>query len=448
MTPQEQTLARFLERAALLTLATFVAWGPLAQGSTFPGGRAGLSVLGLLTGGFYLAATLLSRDPARPWRSAWAGCLWALLGWVGLSVMRAPPGAAPQGVLLASVMLAAFSARGLLVTPRRRQAFGVWLLTVAVAMAAYVVVQHLSGGWTLQVDPDTLSGTYYHPSHYTGFVTLALPVCVWALFQGPAWWLRAAGLGAGLVLTGSLLYTNSSSLPTALFAAALAGVMAVWRRHRLLGQMAAVALLAGVGAGVWLLATPQGRHALDGLMGGIQTKSVDRFLIERGKLWSMDAQAARAAPVTGVGPGQFVAFIPRFRPEQAEGPNDLAFNFVNYAHNDYYQLAIELGWTGAALYVGLLLLTLAASPHQDPLGASLMAGLVPLWISGIWDAHATVVPGTMAWAWVACGLVAARALNPAAMPDPVVASPPAPAGSTTDAGLLTLSPVPGGKTHA
>ena len=50
----EAKLARALERAALLALCAFVAWGPLAQGSTFAGGRAGLTVLGLLAGGLYL----------------------------------------------------------------------------------------------------------------------------------------------------------------------------------------------------------------------------------------------------------------------------------------------------------------------------------------------------------------------------------------------------------
>ncbi|UBV44317.1 O-antigen ligase family protein (plasmid) [Deinococcus taeanensis] len=445
MTSPDHALRGALERAALAALFAFVAWGPLAQGSTFPGGRAGLTVLGLLTGGLYLAASALSPAPARPWRSPWALCLWALLGWLTLSVLRAPAGAAPQGLLLAGVMLAALSARGLLVSARRRAAFGAWLLGLTVLMAAYVAAQHLGGGWTLQVDPDTLSGTYYHPSHYTGWVTLALPVCVWAVFQGPQWWVRAAGLSAGVILTGSLLHTNSSSLPTALLAAALAGVLAIWRRHRLLGSLAAAALLAGVGAGVWLLATPPGRHALDDLMGGIQTKSVDRFLVERGKLWTMDAQAAQAAPVTGVGPGNFVSFIPRFRPERAEGPYDLAFNFVNYAHNDYYQLAIELGWTGLALYAALLLLTLAAAPRQDPLGASVTAGLVALWISGLWDAHATVVPGTMAWAWVACGLIAARAWGP--LPAPGAARDGRPGALTPDPGLITLGSVPGGKAH-
>ncbi|MVN87154.1 hypothetical protein GO986_10270 [Deinococcus sp. HMF7620] len=452
MTTLNPSLPRVLEWASLAALWAFVAWGPLAQGSAFSGGRAGLTVLGLLAGGLYLAALTLSSAPGQGWRSPWTLCLWALLAWVGLSVLRAPANAVQQGLLLASVLLAAHAARGLLVSARRRQAFGLWLMAVVAVMAAYVAVQHLGGGWTLQVDPATLSGTYYHPSHYTGFVTLALPVCVWALAQGPQWWLRGAGLVAGLILTASLLLTNSSSLPTALLAGALAAVVAVWRRQRRWGQLAAAALLLGVGAGTLLLATPQGRQALDRAMGGIQTKSVDRFLIERGKLWAMDAQAAQAAPITGVGPGNFVAFIPRFRPAQAEGPNDLAFNFVNYAHNDYYQLAIELGWTGLALYALLLVLTLAAAPLQDALGASLLAGVAALWLSGIWDAHATVVPGTMAWAWVAYGLVAARAVRVArshAVPAEPVPEPRRrrPGGATPDPSLLTLGPAAGGKAH-
>ncbi|MDP9764082.1 O-antigen ligase family protein [Deinococcus enclensis] len=458
---REAKIARALERAALLALCAFVAWGPLAQGSTFAGGRAGLTVLGLLTGGLYLASAVLSGE-RRPWRSLWVLTLLALLAWTTLSVWQASSRAValPQGLLLGSVFLAALAARGLLVPAGRRGLFGGWLLLVAVTMAAYVAVQHVAGGFTLQVDPDTLSGFYYHPSHYVGFVTLALPVCVWALFEARGWPPRVAGLVAGLILLGSLLYTNSSSLPTALLAAAAATVLAVWRRHRRLGQGAAALLLLGVLAGGWLLATAPGRQTLDGLMGGIQTKSVDAFLTERGKLWAMDARAAQAAPLTGVGPGHFVAFITRFRPERAEGGSDLAFNFVNYAHNDYYQLAIELGWPGLGLYALLLVLTLAAAPRQDPLGASLLAGLGAVWLSGIWDAHATVVPGTMAWTWVACGLVAARSVRmeqPHAVTEPalrpVLTGPapdvlPPPQAHAFRASADSSRALPGGPPHA
>lgn len=444
----QASLARVLERGALAALLAFVAWGPLAQGSTFAGGRAGLAVLGTLSGGLWLASSVLARQPGRALGSLWALALLALLGWTGLSVALspAPASAVPQGVLLVGVGLAALAAHGLLVTPERRVRFGLWLLGVAAVMAAYVVLQRLGGGYTLRADPAAASGFYYHPSHYAGFVTLALAVCGWAALDAPSRAARITGTVTGLILAGSLLLTNSSSLPTALLAAAAALVVGVWRRWRRLGQVGAVLLLAGVGVGGWLLVTPAGHGTLDRLMGGIQTKTVDTFLTERGKLWAMDARAASAAPPTGVGPGNFVSFVTRFRPERAEGENDLAFNFVNYAHNDYYQLAIELGWTGLALYLALLLLTLAAAPAQDALGAALLAGLVPLWISGIWDSHATVVPGTMAWAWVAGGaVVAARRTRQRALAAAPAPRSPAPARRPVPKGALrsALPVVPG-----
>lgn len=418
--------ARVFERAALLFLFAFVAWGPLAQGSTFAGGRAGLTVLGALTGSLWLASAALAGRLGALWRSAFALALLGLLAWTGLSVARAPDTfvAVQHGALFAAVLLASLAAQGLLTTPARRLAFGRWLLGVAVVTAAYVVAQRL--GWrfsslTLRTEQTALSGFYYHPSHYTGFVTLALAVCAWACTSDAVRLVRWLAAVCGLVLALSLAWTNSASMPTALLAGAFALILGLARQQRGLAVGAGALLLAGVLTGGWLLASERGRAALDRAMGGIQTKSVDRFLYEREVIWTMDAQAARAAPISGVGPGHLVFFLTRFRPERADGANDLAFNFVNYAHSDYYQLAVELGRPGLLLYLALMLALLLSARRQDPLGAALLAALGALWISGIWDSHMTVVPGTMAWAWAAGGVVAGRAASPASL-----ATPPTP----------------------
>jgi tetratricopeptide (TPR) repeat protein len=52
-----------------------------------------------------------------------------------------------------------------------------------------------------------------------------------------------------------------------------------------------------------------------------------------------------AAPLTGVGLGTYRDFYPRYQPAAL----DPALHFVNEAHNDLLQLAIELGLVGAAL---------------------------------------------------------------------------------------------------
>ena len=147
-------------------------------------------------------------------------------------------------------------------------------------------------------------------------------------------------------------------------------------------------------------------------MGGTQTKSVSRFLQERQALWTIDRQAAANAGVLGVGPGNFIHVAPQYRPAQATGSNDHAFGFVNYAHNDYYQVAVEHGRTGVTLYLLILLLTLRTplralrdGRQMDALAVAALCGLLPLWIAGIWDGNATVVPGTVAWAWLLMGLV-------------------------------------------
>lgn len=130
------------------------------------------------------------------------------------------------------------------------------------------------------------------------------------------------------------------------------------------------------------------------------------FVLPRKRILEQDLKATQHTPLYGVGPGNFVYFMPKFRPDKADKGNDPSFKLVNYAHNDYFQVAIELGKTGLAIYLIIITLTLLSGRRQDMLGASLLSGLTGLWISGLYDAHSTVIAGTMAWAWVSTGAIA------------------------------------------
>lgn len=407
-------------QAALLSLAGTAVWAPLAQGSAFDGGRAGLLVLTAITVLTFTQAAARGEVPARP--GVWGGVTLALIGWILLGAFQAQEsfGAQQQGALLIGALLLGLSARALLTDPLVRARFGALLCGVVGVMAAAVVLQRLTGGFTLRADPAAATGLYYHPSHYAGFVTLALPVAVWGLTTGGhASWkrrsrltLRAVGGVSAVILAASLAFTHSSSLPTALLALGLAVSAALWRWHRWAGAAALSVLLLGAATGAWLLGSDEGQRRLDRLMGGTQTKSVSRFLQERQALWTIDRQAAANAGVLGVGPGNFIHVAPQYRPARATGSNDHAFGFVNYAHNDYYQVAVEHGRTGVTLYLLILLLTLWTplralrdGRQMDALAVAALCGLLPLWIAGIWDGNATVVPGTVAWAWLLMGLV-------------------------------------------
>ncbi|CAM4014820.1 O-antigen ligase family protein [Deinococcus marmoris] len=403
-------------RLGMAALGATAAWAPLAQGSAFDGGRAGLVILAAVT---FFATTLAARRGAVTWGrvNLWLAAAITLAAWTVLSAAQAPEhfGARQQGALMVATILSAVSARALLADARRRRVFAQGLVVVVAIMAAYVALQHFTGGFTLRSDPGALTGLYYHPSHYAGFVTLAVPVAVWGVgFAARPF--KVLGAVSALILVASLPFTNSSSMPTALLAGALAACAALWHWRRVTGALALAAVMLALAGSVWLLGSDPGRATLDAVMRGTQTKSVDRFILERQALWTMDQQAAEHAGVFGVGPGGFVNTVPRYRPAVADGTNDHAFGFVNYAHNDYYQMAIELGAVGLGLYVLAMLGAALPLRRLDPLGWCLLSGLVPLWTAGIWDGNATAVPGTALWMWVCVGVVAAS--QPATAPRP------------------------------
>ena len=422
--------------AALLSLMGAAVWAPLAQGSAFDGGQAGLVILAALS--VLTLTQAAAHGEVRVQPDLWSGLVVALILWTALSAAQAQEafGAQQQGAATIAALLLGLGARTLLVSPGTRARFGALLCAVVGVMAAYVLLQRLTGGFTLRADPAASSGLYYHPSHYAGFVTLALPVAVWALATGGsdgwrAGWraaLRVLGGASAVILTVSLAFTNSSSLPTALLALGLASAAALWGWRRWAGATALGLLLLGTLGSAWLLGSASGQGTLDRLMGGTQTKSVSRFLLERQALWQMDREAARNVGALGAGPGNFIHVVPLYRPEQAIDTNDHAFGFVNYAHNDYYQLAVEVGRTGLGLYLLTLSLTLVwplsvlwrclrtggrSGRRVDLLAVSALCGLLPLWVAGIWDGNATVVPGTAAWAWLLMGVAVA---GPAARP--------------------------------
>jgi O-antigen ligase len=136
----------------------------------------------------------------------------------------------------------------------------------------------------------------------------------------------------GIALNGSVA-ALALALPVLLASAALVPAAVRWRRVAL--PIAAVALIGGV---VIVGTNPIPSVATDlGAAESVQS---------RGQMWSTTETAIRDTFPLGTGLGTFEQVY-----RQYEQPGQITRSYVNHAHNDYLELALELGAAGIVLMV-------------------------------------------------------------------------------------------------
>lgn len=188
-------------------------------------------------------------------------------------------------------------------------------------------------------------------------------------------WTALAGLlGALTVATGSV--AGVVALAVAL---GLLGLSAVtrWAAFAVAGGLVAVSLTVGVTTAV----------ALGSDVGGLRERTDIR-----GELWAAAADLAHDEPVTGIGPGQFADRTP------VSSDSDL-----RWVHNEYLQVAAELGLVGLALLAGLAgwtWATLWATARDRPARAAVAAAAVTVVglhaaVDHVWHLPAVLLAGSL-----------------------------------------------------
>lgn len=126
----------------------------------------------------------------------------------------------------------------------------------------------------------------------------------------------------------------------------------------------------------------------------------DRVIILRA-----GAQVALERPLVGVGPGNFIDAVTLYRPQHVQDRGDaMMHRFVNYAHNDYLQVATETGLPSLLAFLvfwGAVLLV--RSPRSPPFRIGITAGLAALLVHGLVDGNLTAIPGNAFLAYVFAG---------------------------------------------
>ena len=139
----------------------------------------------------------------------------------------------------------------------------------------------------------------------------------------------------GIALNGSFA-AFGLAIPVVVATAAVIPAGLRWRRFAV--PIAAVLLLAGVGL---LASKPIGSDLLQ--------RQSSTSLSSRQQIWATTANAIRENMPVGTGLGTFTQVY-----HLQERPDSVGPDYVNHAHNDYLEVALELGLAGVFLLVAFL----------------------------------------------------------------------------------------------
>lgn len=271
-------------------------------------------------------------------------------GWRPISLAPYATLATLQALLLPLAMLAATLRLGAYSDNRLVGA----LLLGALASILLGMLQVSSGGtdWYLYrfVNIDVATGFFANSNHMAALLLVSLPFV--AAIAADHW--RRAGkdnaravilaLAGGCILllgVGIVLADSEAVLLLSLPAAAASVLMALSlsRRDRRRGWavVAGLVVLTIAGASVYF--------ARDGLDDSRATSVSSRVA-----MWDNSARAAADHLPLGSGLGTFQAVYPLY-----ENPRLVGRTYVNHAHNDYLELALEIGLPGILLLVFFLI---------------------------------------------------------------------------------------------
>lgn len=348
--PVPQQPAVFWALLAACAVATLTSWMEAAWAALLP-----VTLL--------LLAALLhvrSAHAASGARNAPAWLLGALPVWGLLQVLAgasAYPNATLKAIAYWSALTAAFVLSAHLCASADRRhllltAFGM----LAAGLGWFALIQPFAGvlgiPFLRSAAPDAYAASFANRNMYACFAELSLPVLVWlALRNGPLrWhWLVHAG-----VLACSVLTSGSRAGALLIFAECVLLAVVFTRGQRLYWKVAfgitAAALLAAV-------ALSEGSLSVRILYGDP--------LVFRRDIYQSGIDMIVSRPLAGFGLGAFAAAYPAY----ALFDNG---RFVNLAHNDWLQVAVETGIPGLALLVAFAAALLAG------LGRSRWAYGVPI----------------------------------------------------------------------
>jgi len=241
-----------------------------------------------------------------------------------------------------------------------------WLVALGTFEALYGLVQHLTGwqrifGYVKKYNLEEATGTYINRNHFAGFLEMVIPFGVALVLYENAKLPRKIVPGRNVRIKRVLGGRKLSRIGLWLLVATVmvAGLFFSLSRMGIISALASVAVMAAFAgfqrkAGLWIaagimacgiiLVLWMGAGPALGRFGTISEEyaSVDE---SRWSLWKDTARLIGGHPLLGSGLGTFPVAFTRVQ-------STFLGRFVNHAHNDYLELASDLGIPAAALFFG------------------------------------------------------------------------------------------------
>jgi len=234
-----------------------------------------------------------------------------------------------------------------------RRAWTAWLLIGVTIAAVLLGTLQIVGGpdWQLhQITNDgTMTGFFANSNHMATLLLVTMPFAA-ALFarakrenrKNRAGVLIATGLAATFVLMGLAILNSLAGLALMVPVVAASLLMIRFDRRRVPGWCWGLVAAAGAASAASALAAPMGHDLL-------QAKPLTEPITRYGA-WPTTSRAAADFAPLGSGIGTFVNVYPRY-----ENPALVDGTYMNHAHNDYLELALETGAPGLALLGAFML---------------------------------------------------------------------------------------------
>jgi O-antigen ligase len=272
------------------------------------------------------------------------------------------------------------------------------LLSAGAVIAATGICQYYGFDPTVWIGSRGLNygirswGTLANPDFLGGYAALVLPIGA-AMAAGAGarqqWWWYGAAV---VLLYGALVGSQTRS---AWVATALAAAVLLWRLPRTSTVYRRLAVLAAVCATVTVVMIATQPRASLGGRAESTFRAGDSSMLGKLWIWEHILPMIREKPVLGWGFSAVLGHIPGIgTPGYVRVFGDSAV-FIDVAHNDLLQVAVNMGLLGVAAYLWMWLTILrtlhraarAAGPPAGTAPAGLLAGLLGyfVWLQFLWS---------------------------------------------------------------
>lgn len=222
-----------------------------------------------------------------------------------------------------------------------------------------------------------LASTYVNHNHFAGYLEMAIPLAL-GLFCAQKTPLRRLGLACcAVIMVTAFVFAQSRGAWVSLAFATL--LVTYWlSRRKVIGRYVFFVIALLIVLAFTLLYS--GEDSVAARLETMTNVKGDASFMTRVKIWQGTIEMIKNNPFIGTGIGTLLWGYPRYRPEGL-------YIMVDYAHNDYLQMAAEMGIFVLPLMLWMLIIILKKgfSLLGQPLYAGITIGLLSVLLHGLVD---------------------------------------------------------------